>query len=67
MTITPRRMFDYFALIHRKFGLPVYPIAVFSFDRPVAAVPTEYRVNAFDFDPLHFQFRSVQLNRMEQS
>jgi hypothetical protein len=25
----PRRMFRYFSLIHSKFGLPVFPIAVF--------------------------------------
>ena len=31
-----RRMFGYFALLHQKYNLPVYPIAVFSYDLPPA-------------------------------
>jgi len=30
----PQRMFQYYSRIDGKFHLPVYPIAVFSYDRP---------------------------------
>jgi len=28
-----RRMFQYFARLHEKYGLPIFPVAIFSFDR----------------------------------
>src|SRR5689334_10586925 len=30
----PRRMFRYFARLHEKFDLPIYPVALFSYDAP---------------------------------
>ncbi|HWE03280.1 MAG TPA: hypothetical protein VG326_12800 [Tepidisphaeraceae bacterium] len=60
----PRRMFDYFAPLHRKFDMPVYPIAIFSYDRPLTPAVDRYEVVAFDLSVLQFQFRSIQLNRM---
>ena len=30
----PRRMFHYVARLDEKFGLPVYPVAIFTFDAP---------------------------------
>jgi predicted transposase/invertase (TIGR01784 family) len=35
-----QRMFTYFARLHEKFALPVYPIAVFSYDEPQKAAPS---------------------------
>jgi hypothetical protein len=35
----PRRMFGYFARLHEKYDLPVYPIAVFSYDAPQRSEP----------------------------
>ena len=39
----PQRMFTYFARFHEKYGLPVYPIALFSFQTPKEPEPDEYR------------------------
>jgi hypothetical protein len=41
----PRRMFGYFARLHEKYDLPVYPIAVFSYDsrQPANRKPTQAR------------------------
>ena len=40
-----QRMFHYFARLHGKFSLPVYPIVIFSYDRPLKPAPQEYCVN----------------------
>jgi hypothetical protein len=61
----PRRMFAYFARIHEKYGLPVYPIAVFSYDEPQRAEPDTYQIAFPDLDVLSFHFRVVQLNRLD--
>jgi predicted transposase YdaD len=61
----PRRMFRYFARLHEKYDLPVYPIAVFSYDEPKRAEPDTYRVAFPDLDVLSFQFRVVQLNQLD--
>src|SRR3712207_3527496 len=39
-----RRMFRYFARLHEKFDLPVYPIALFSYDAPERDEPDRYQV-----------------------
>jgi hypothetical protein len=61
----PRRMFDYFAMIHKKFGLVVYPIALFSFDRPLSPAADRYPLDVFDLDVLRFKFKAIQLNRLD--
>lgn len=60
----PQRMFRYFALIHGKYGLPVYPIALFSFDRPVVRASDVYALQLFDLPVLRFQFQAIQLNML---
>jgi hypothetical protein len=60
-----RRMFTYFARLHEDSGLPVYPIAVLSYDSPLAPAESEYRVEFPGFDVLKFNFRVVQLNRLK--
>lgn len=59
-----QRMFRYFSYIHQKHGLPVYPIAVFSFDSPQRAEPKCYRIDFPDRKILDFNFVSIQLNRL---
>ena len=59
-----RRMFEYFALMHIKLGLPIYPIAIFTFDKPYRPDPTVYTVDFPDFSPLRFEFRAIQLNQL---
>ncbi len=49
--------------MHEKYDLPVYPIAVSSYDAPQRPEPTTYRIDFPDLAVLGFQFRVVQLNR----
>lgn len=57
-------MFRYFARLYEKHGLPVYPVAVFSYAKPRRPEPDEHVVSFRDLDVLRFRFRTVQLNRM---
>ena len=57
-------MFTYFARFHEKYGLPVYPIAVFSYQTPKEPEPDEYRIDFPDLAVLPFRFRVVQLNQL---
>jgi predicted transposase YdaD len=59
-----RRMFRYFARLHDKYDLPVYPVAVFSYDRPRRAEPDRYEVAFPDRVVMSFTFREIQLNRL---
>lgn len=60
----PRRMFSYFARLHEAFGLPVYPVAVLSYDAPKTEAPHGYDVTIDGWRVLAFEYRSLQLNRM---
>lgn len=59
-----RRMFRYFARLYEKFALPVYPIALFSYDNPQRLEPNFHQVSFPDFEVLKFNFRVIQLNRL---
>ena len=59
-----RRMFRYFARLSEKFGLPVYPIAIFSYDSPKLPQPNIYRVEFPDKVVLEFNYGVIQLNRL---
>lgn len=59
-----RRMFRYFARFHEQYGLPVYPVVLFSFDHPRAPQPESYRVTFPDRTVLEFSYRVIQLNRL---
>ena len=59
-----RRMFTYFARLHEKFALPVYPIVVFSYDSPLKEAISQYQVDFPDFKVLEFNYQVVQLNRL---
>jgi predicted transposase/invertase (TIGR01784 family) len=61
----PKRMFRYFCRLSEKHDLPVYPIAVFSFDTPFKEQPDAYEVCFDDLPVLAFKYRVVQLNRMD--
>ncbi len=61
----PRRMFEYFALLHIEQGLAVYPIALFTYASPKRAEPDRYRVVFPDMTPLDFCYRVIQLNRLK--
>ncbi len=59
----PRRMFDYFARLHEKYDLPIYPVVIFSYDAPHRMEPKRYRVAFPDRSVLQFDYVVIQLNR----
>jgi len=63
-TAFAKRMFKYFARLHEKYDLPIYPVVIFSFDEPKRAEPQNYRVTFGDLKVLEFQFVAIQLNRL---
>ncbi|MBC6431925.1 flagellar assembly protein H [Nostoc sp. HG1] len=63
-TAFAKRMFKYFARLHEKYDLPIYPVVIFSFDEPKRAEPQNYSVTFGDLKVLEFQFVAIQLNRL---
>lgn len=59
-----RRMLRYFTGFFEKYDLPVYPIVVFSYDKPARAEPTRYTIDFPDGEVLRYSYRVVQLNRL---
>jgi len=59
-----QRMFKYFARLHEKYQLPVYPIVLFSYDSPRSVAASSYQVNFPGWKVLDFQYRAIQLNRL---
>jgi|SRR5579872_3735564 len=60
----PRRMFNYFARLDEKYALPVYPVALFTYDAPERPEPTQYRVAFPGKRVLQFEYTAIQLNRL---
>lgn len=60
-----RRMFFYFARLYQKYLQRVYPIVVFSFDEPYRTEPHQHTVEFDDLRVLEFNFRPIQLNRLD--
>ncbi len=60
-----KRMFHYFARLHEKYDLPVYPIVLFSFDTPQRPEPDVYQVQFPGWTVLEFNYRVIQLNRLQ--
>ena len=60
-----KRMFRYFARLHEKYDLPVYPIVLFSFDTPQRPEPDSYQVQFPGWMVLEFNYRVIQLNRLQ--
>jgi hypothetical protein len=59
------RLFSYFARLHQQYRLPVYPIVIFSYDRPKTPAPHRYQVGFEDLNVLDFNYRVIQLNRLQ--
>ena len=59
-----RRMFRYFAFLSHNHGLPVYPIALLSFDSPRTQQPHRYEVVIANKVILQFDYEVIQLNRL---
>jgi predicted transposase/invertase (TIGR01784 family) len=59
-----QRMFFYFSRLHQKYLQRIYPIVVFSFDEPYREEPQQYCVEFDDFKVMEFNFKAIQLNRL---
>jgi hypothetical protein len=62
--IFPQRMFFYFSRLHQKHLKRIYPIAIFSYDEPLEAAKTEYKVEFPSLKVLEFNFTAIQLNQL---
>jgi hypothetical protein len=60
----PRRMFTYFARLHEKYNLPVYPVVLFSHATPRRTAPHQYEVAFPGKTVLQFDYHVIQLNRL---
>ena len=58
------RMFTYFARLHEKYRLPVFPVVLFSYDAPKRPEPTRYQVAFPGRTVLQFEYVVIQLNRL---
>ena len=59
-----RRMFRYFARLYDKFDVPVYPVAIFSYDTPFTR-EDDCHIVAFPNKVInHFSFEAIQLNQL---
>jgi hypothetical protein len=63
-TTFPKRMFRYFARLHEKYDLPIYPVVIFSYDKPYRPEPTQYQVAFPRKTVLQFEYATIQLNRL---
>jgi predicted transposase YdaD len=59
-----KRMFRYFARLCEKHDLPVYPIALFSYNIPRRPEPNSYQVEFSNKVVLQFNYDVIQLNRL---
>ncbi len=61
----PMRMLGYFAGLHGREGVPVYPIAVLSFDKPKEPQKQAYELDVLDLEVIRYKYALVQLNRLD--
>lgn len=60
----PKRMFTYFARLHEKYNLPIYPVVLFSHNASRSIEPHQYQVAFPGKTVLQFDYASIQLNRL---
>jgi hypothetical protein len=60
----PERMFNYVARFWEKYHLPIYPVALFSYDQPLKAAPSTFSMEFPGFVVIQFAFRAIQLNQL---
>ena len=59
------RLLIYAAMLMEQTGLPVYPILITSYDRPITVEPEAFAVDLLGRRILAFHYRVVQLNRLD--
>jgi predicted transposase YdaD len=60
-----RRLYGYFARLYEKYDLPIYPVAVLSFDQPRTKQPCAHEVHFPDLAVLQFRYALIQLNCLD--
>lgn len=60
-----KRMFIYFSRLYEKYGLNIYPIVLFSYSTPKRAAPNQHSVVFPDLEVLKFNYRAIQLKRLD--
>lgn len=61
----PKRMFRYFSRLYEKYNLPVYPIALFSYNTPKDLEPNIHQIEFPNKVVLTFSYDAIQLNRLD--
>ena len=59
-----QRFFKYFCSLYLKYSRPIFPIAVFSYTNPLREEPNSYAVELPGFEVGKFNYKVVQLNRL---
>lgn len=59
-----KRMFRYFARLYEKHDLPIYPIALFSYNTPVRPETNTHQIDFPNKVVLQFNYDVIQLNRL---
>ena len=59
-----QRFFKYFCSLYLKYSRPIFPIAIFSYTTPLREEPTSYTVKLPGFEVNKFNYKVVQLNRL---
>ncbi len=59
-----QRMFTYFARLHEKYALPIYPIVIYSHDSPKTLESNSYRIQLAKKVILEFNYDVIQLNQL---
>lgn len=59
-----QRMFRYFSRLYERHALPVYPIALFSYDAPKSPQPDTHQVAFPNKVVMQFNYDLIQLNRL---
>jgi len=59
-----QRMFIYYARLHEKYALPIYPIVIYSHTSPTKIEPNCYEIKFLGESILQFNYQVIQLNRL---
>ena len=59
-----RRMLRYFMRLYDKFDIPVYPVAIFSYETPLSPAEENHTVAFLDRVVMNFSYHAIQLNRL---
>ncbi len=58
------RMFLYVTKLVAKYSMPVYPIALLSYDSPKQEAPLGYNIEFPDLSVIQFKYKTIQLNSL---